>query len=43
MRNTMEILANLKLNLGEDDSLRSSVDEMVTAGGVEQCFDVGER
>ncbi len=41
MRNVMEMLANLRLNLGEDDPLRTSVDEKVTASDVEQWFDVG--
>ncbi len=36
LRNVMEMLANLKLNLGEDDSLRNSVDDKVTASDVEQ-------
>ncbi len=41
MRNIMEMLANLKLHLGEDHSLRTSVDVKVTASDVEQWFDVG--
>ncbi len=40
VRNVMEMLANLRLNLGEDDSLRNSVDDKVTASDVEQWFDV---
>ncbi len=40
MRNVMEMLANLRLNLGEDDSLRNSVDDKVTTSDVEQWFDV---
>ncbi len=40
VRNVMEMLANLKLNIGEEDSLRTSVDEKVTASDVEQWFDV---
>ncbi len=36
----MEMLSNLKLNLRENDSLRASVDENVTASDVEQWFDV---
>ncbi len=36
----MEMLANSSLNLGEDDSLRTSVDDKVTASAVEQWFDV---
>ncbi len=41
MRNSsMEMLANLRLDLGEDDSLRNSVDDKVTASDVEQWFDV---
>ncbi len=39
VRSVMEMLANLRLNLGEDDSLRNSVDEKVTASDVEQWFD----
>ncbi len=31
VRNVMEMLVNLRLNLGEDDSLRNSVDDKVTA------------
>ncbi len=40
VRNVMEMLANLRLNLGEDDSLRNSVDGKVTASDVEQWFDI---
>ncbi len=40
VRNVMEMLANLRLNVGEDDSLRNSVDDKVTASDVEQWFDV---
>ncbi len=40
VRNTMEMLANLKLSLAEDESLRTSVDTNVTASDVEQWFDV---
>ncbi len=40
VRNVMEMLANLRLNLGEDDSLRNSVDDKVTASDVEPLFDV---
>ncbi len=36
----MEMLANLRLNLGEDDSLRNSVDDKVKAIDVEEWFDV---
>ncbi len=39
-RNAMEMLANLRLTLGEDDSLRNSVDDKVKASDVEQWFDV---
>ncbi len=39
-RNVMEMLANLRLNLGDDDSLRNSVDDKVKASDVEQWFDV---
>ncbi len=38
-RKVMEMLSNLKLNLRENDSLRASVDENVTASDVEQWFD----
>ncbi len=38
VRNVIEILANLRLNLGEGDSLRTSVDEKVTASDVGQWF-----
>ncbi len=40
VRNTMEMLANIKLSLAEDKSLRTSVDAKVTASDAEQCFDV---
>ncbi len=40
VRNVMEMLASLKLNIGEEDSLRTSVDEKVTASDVEQRFDI---
>ncbi len=40
VRNVIKMLANLKLNLGEDYSLRNSVDDKMTASGVEQLFDV---
>ncbi len=36
----MEMLANLKLSLGKDDSLRTSVDETVMASDIEKWFDV---
>ncbi len=39
-RNVMEMLPNLRLNLGEDDSLRNSVDDKVKASDVKQWFDV---
>ncbi len=42
VRNVMEMLANLKLNIGEEDSLRTSVDEKVTASEVKQWFERGE-
>ncbi len=35
----MEMLANLKLSVVEDDSLRAAVDEKVTASDAEQWFD----
>ncbi len=38
-RNVMEMLANLRLNLGEDDSLRNSVDDKVKASDVERWFE----
>ncbi len=38
--NVMEIRDNLKLNIGEEESLRTFVDEKVTASDVEQLFDV---
>ncbi len=40
MRNVMEMFANLKINLGEGDNLRSRFDEMVTASDVDRWFDV---
>ncbi len=40
VRKVMEMLSNLKLNLRENDSLRASVDENVTASDFEQWFDV---
>ncbi len=40
VRNAMEIFANLKLNIGEEDSPRTSVDEKVAASDVEQWFNV---
>ncbi len=36
----LEMLSNLKPNLRENDSLRASVDENVTASDFEQWFDV---
>ncbi len=36
----MENARNLRLNLSEDDSLRNSVADKVTASDVEQWFDV---
>ncbi len=38
VRNVMEMLANLRLNLREDDSRRNSVDDKVKASDVEQWF-----
>ncbi len=34
VRNVLEMLANLKLNICEEDSLRTSVDEKMTASDV---------
>ncbi len=43
VRKVMEMLCNLKLNLRENDSLRASVDENVTASDVGQWFDVEDN
>ncbi len=40
VRKVMEMLANLKLNLSENSSLRASVNEIVSASDVKQWFDV---
>ncbi len=40
VRNVMEMLANLKINLGEGDTLRTLFDEKVTATDVNKQFDV---